>query len=97
MKHVIVQGRRWFQKTYGNTYNTVRIIVDGESLDPLPMEYGYGDFYLQRAADELDRRGLMPGREHYATGGGEALWRYCERHGITFTNIVADVPRQRDL
>jgi hypothetical protein len=37
-----IEGRRWFQKTWGNTYNTVRIFKDGELIADLPMKYGYG-------------------------------------------------------
>lgn len=44
-----IEGRRWFQKTYGQTYNTVRIFKDGKQVAYLPIEYGYGEFYLQRA------------------------------------------------
>ena len=45
-------GRRWFQKTYGNTYHTVTVIVNGEELKS-GIQYGYGSAYLQTAADLL--------------------------------------------
>ena len=49
---VTIIGRRWFQRTYGNTYNTACIIADGFAFD-LPKEYGYGDYWAQRCREWL--------------------------------------------
>lgn len=95
-KNISVRGRRWFQRTYGNTYNSVEIFVDGERIC-LPRAYGYGDYYMQRAADELEQRGYLPGREHYPNGSADTLWSYCRDNGIELSYSAVDVPRQRDL
>ena len=49
---VTITGRRWFQRTYGNTYNTARIIADGFAFD-IPKQYGYGDYWAQRCREFL--------------------------------------------
>ena len=86
-----VSGRRWFQRTHGNTYNTVAIYIDGEHAVKLGESYGYGDHYLQRAVEWLKDNGKLPGfdREH--------LRMYCERTGVKYTYECADVARERDL
>ena len=35
-----IYGRRWFQRSYGNTYHTVRVIVNGEEFKS-DITYGY--------------------------------------------------------
>jgi hypothetical protein len=102
VQSVQVHGRRWFQRSYGNTYHSalVRVYLEGESVPRelvLPRAYGYGDHYLQRAADELERAGYMPGREHYAHGGAEPAWQYFRAREIPFHYEALDVPRQKDL
>lgn len=36
-----IHGKRWFQKSYGNTYHTVTVIVNGEEMKS-GITYGYG-------------------------------------------------------
>ena len=50
--NVTITGRRWFQRTYGNTYNTACILCDGFAFD-LPKGYGYGDYWAQRCREWL--------------------------------------------
>lgn len=49
---VTIAGRRWFHRTYGNTYHTVTIYADGFSFH-LPVQYGYGDQWRQTARQWL--------------------------------------------
>ena len=92
-----VHGRKWFDKVNGNTYHSATVYVDGRKVHESGCVYGYGDHYLQTATEWLDRAGLLPGIEHYESGGTESLWRYCERSGIRFTYDVDQVTRKRDL
>jgi hypothetical protein len=55
--NIIVVGRRWFQRTYGNTYHTVTIYVNGESLQTDSVIYGYGEHYKQTAHNLLVKSG----------------------------------------
>ncbi len=86
-----IEGRRWFQRTYGNIYHTVRIYKDGEQIASLPEELGYGDRYLQRAFAWLADNGYpdLKGRSVCAT-----LYLRETLHG---THSVIDVQRERDL
>ena len=97
-----VGGRRWFQRSYGNTYCSAVVSItfkDGtvEAL-AIPKQYGYGDFYLQAATDALERAGYMPGRHHAANGSADPAWRYFrDDRGIPFDYSATDVTRERDL
>lgn len=83
-----IAGRRWFQRTYGNTYHRVRIQLPGGEVIDSGKHYGYGEGYLQTAWDLLAARDLVQGKY----GGTLAL---RERYEITYD--VADVGRERDL
>lgn len=54
MKNYIVHAKQWFDKVHGNSYNAVRIYdLEHNLIVALPFEYGYGDYYLQRAKEWL--------------------------------------------
>ncbi len=98
MPHVIsINGRRWFQKTYGNTYHTVTVHIDGEHLFTAPKQYGYGDQYLETAMAAIHASGKFPPRTQHANGSHEANYQWAERVGAKIVNSVADVSRERDL
>ena len=92
MKNIRVEGRRWFQKLYGNTYCSVRIFIDGEPVATLPKEYGYGSFYMQRAAQWLNDNGLTPGNEWKCF-----LSSWCRENDVQLYDEVMDVSRYKDL
>ena len=96
-KVIHIHGKRWFQKTYGNTYHSYRIWIDGKFVIKVSGQYGYGEMYLQNATKWLEDNGYLSGLEHYDNGGSEAIWRYCERNEIALAFDVDDVPRQKDL
>ena len=56
---VFIEGRLWFDKTYGNTYFSNRVWVDGKISFQMPMEYGYEEQYAHRAIEELHKRGYF--------------------------------------
>ncbi len=37
VQSITILGRRWFQKSYGNTYFTAQILVDGKKVHDLPQ------------------------------------------------------------
>lgn len=86
-----ISARRWFQKSYGNTYHSVEVFVNGKRLYE-PFEYGYGDHFLQTAAALLRKHGydtrLKP--EQYL--GTRHL-----REVLGGTYSVAYVSRKEDL
>lgn len=81
-----IEGKRWFQRSCGNTYHTVKVFVNDEVLES-GITYGYGNHYLQTAAELLKDNGYeMP------ENNGEAF-RLVSR----FDHTVEDVKRKKDL
>lgn len=81
-----VIGRRWFQKSYGNTYHTTTVIVNGEELKS-DIEYGYGNAYLQTAVNLLSANGYEVPSDNL-----EAFRMVCE-----YPHNAKDVDRKKDL
>jgi hypothetical protein len=99
MQEIQVLGRRWFQRTYGNTYHVADIWVtfaDG-SEHKLFAEYayGYGEQYLETALKTLADAGLAQTQQ--TQYGRETMRQYCERNGIALDYRALDVTRKRDL
>lgn len=81
-----IYGRRWFQKSYCNTYHTVRVIANGEELES-GITYGYGNHYITTAAELLKSNGYeVPDDTSDA---------YAEM--LKYEHSVIDVKRKRDL
>ena len=89
-QQIHIEGRRWFQKSGGNTYHSVRIFVNGERVAFLPFQYGYGDQFLQTAWAWLESNGYIPEGTPY---GGTLYLR--ETLGASYS--VSDVNRKKDL
>lgn len=57
VKTIDVIGKEWYDRVYGNSYCSVKIILNYSLPDQveifLPMENGYGDFYTQKASKWL--------------------------------------------
>lgn len=88
-KALHIEGRRWFQRTYGNTYHSVRIWIDGKQVVVLPFQYGYGEGFLQTAIDWPKANKHIPGDAEYGT---------CYlRETLGGTYSVIDVTRREDL
>ena len=91
-----IEGRRWFQRTFGNTYNTVTIYKDGDIVVKPPFAYGYGDYVLQRAQEWLGNNGHPELAEKHANGArviNLSIWLREHESGFS----IIDVNRKRDL
>ena len=81
-----VHGRRW-RDSFGNTYHTVRITVDGQPMYTSPVTYGYGDHYYHATAMEwLVSNGYL--RRHRPI-------RQARDIGVQYE--AEDVKRRKDL
>ena len=93
LRAIEVNGRRWFQRSYGNTYNTFRARVqfdDGTEKTIIGAKaYGYGSAFEDRARDALADAGIVP--------PSVTLSIYARENGIFYARSVFDVPRERDL
>ena len=103
---ITVIGKRWFQKTYGNTYHSVRVtILDVESGEEQefyePFKYGYDDQYRETATkllkantDILNK--VSEGNREY----GLTYWRVVDElkdNNIVVKFFCEDVQRKKDL
>ena len=77
-------GKRWFQKSYGNTYHSVKVYVNNEILIK-EICYGYGNQYLQTALELLKQAGYN-------------INTFSDLRSIEgFTENATDVKRKKDL
>ena len=53
---LIIIARKWTENTYGNTYHTVTVFVNGHKFKS-DLTYGYGKQYIMTAADMLRKAG----------------------------------------
>lgn len=79
-------GKRWFQKSFGNTYHTVTVLVNGEELKS-GITYGYENHYLTTAAELLKTKGY-----DIPNDNGEAFAMM-----IKYEHNATDVKRKKDL
>ena len=80
-----IVGRRWFQKSYGNTYHSVVVYINGGEGHTVPFAYGYGDGYIQTGLDKAEE----------VLGRKLARW-WGDRNFVLETSVI-DVKRKKDL
>jgi len=91
IKEIDVIGRRWFDRINGNTYCASKVFVNGQHVATTGWEYGYDDYYIQAAGDELSKMGIIQ-KDHKL----QPLWAYCSDNDIKFNSWVKDVLK-RDM
>ncbi len=95
---VHISARRWFQRSYGNTYFSLMVDVEigGKLIEVVnvPFQYGYGDHFDTVALEEFSKVINLEGKEfsNYAY-----LSRFCRDNGITVYSHASDVKRKKDL
>lgn len=94
-KTILVTGRRWFDKVNGNTYCAAKAYINGSHVLTTDWTYGYDDFYLQLAGEELHKMGIIDSPRH-SNGMSKSLWLYCSDNNIDFNYEVVD-GLKRDL
>lgn len=95
-----MSGKRWFQKSAGNTYHSVALAaLVNDSWVPLgkvDYAYGYDDQYTQTGVDWLIDNGYLVKSEPHGNGNPSHYgWPYRQDNCIDAH--VIDVPRKRDL
>ena len=59
IKTLEISGKRWFQRTYGNTYHTTTVIVNGENGFDVPASNDRAYHYMQsfaHSAEDVKRK-----------------------------------------
>ncbi len=92
IKSIEIWGKKWFQKSYGNTYHAVKVYVNNELIGTSPIRYGYGDQYIQTAEDILKKAGYLKRKDP-----STPLWRYAQERKIKLKAYAEDVDTQREL
>jgi hypothetical protein len=93
---VTIIGRRWFQRSNGNTYFSSEIIVNGKLVHRIAYDYGYGNMYEQAATEWLIKNGYIDA-EKYKSGGYPPMWQLAQKYGFAFQSSVTDVASKKDL
>jgi hypothetical protein len=91
-REISIVGRRWFRKSYGGTYHTATITVDGQVVASTDRQYGYDQQYLETGWQWLEANGYVPRRTTQ-----ESPWAAAKDLGIKLDYYATDVKRQRDL
>jgi len=94
-KSIFVQGRRWMD-TYGTTYHTADIIVDGYEVYTTPIASGYDAHYVKTAGDWLIEQGYLKKGKPRGMSKTPA-WVLARAQGIDFDYEADDVRRKKDL
>ena len=82
-----ISAKRWFQKSYGNTYHVVKAVVNGEKIVVSDISYGYDNHFLTTAANLLRNKGYEVPEDN-----GKAYAMMAK-----FPCTVEDVKRKKDL
>jgi len=85
-----ITGRRWFDRINGNTYHSVHVAVDDNTVAVKNFEYGYNDAYVQTAAEMLHSLGYIE-REIHPNGSSDSLWQICRNSNVELKSSVRDV------
>ena len=100
IKSLHISAQRWFHKTYGNTYHSVTVFVNGETLRA-DFVYGYGEQFFQTAQALLEKAGydmlLRTDTENLNSFYSHYLNSWQLREVLKGTYSVADVQRKKDL
>ena len=73
---ITIDGREWFDKTYGNSYCSARVSINGTEVGRVPFGYGYGNAYRQYAMELLTELGMT-----YCVCGG-TIYQHDNIDGI---------------
>lgn len=95
IKTIDVQAKEWHDKINGNSYFagtvTVNYQLPEEKVFQIPLQYGYGEHYLQKAGSVLRDAGYtMP----YPIG---SITRFCREQGIILRHSIQKKCLKKEL
>lgn len=92
-KVLTLKGRRWFQRSAGNTYYSAVAIYNGKVIKQIDYAYGYGEQWLDELTKDLTVCQLQ-------RGDRQVPWKYLNdlrEAGVHVETDCTDVQRKRDL
>lgn len=95
VKSVVVNTRHWGD-SYGNTYFSGELYVNGEEVLTESFTYGYGDHALMIIVDNAIKQGLLPRKKD---DGKEVTWCYLDRvcGRKNWSHTDTQVSRKKDM
>lgn len=101
VQNITIIGRRWFQRTYGNTYHSVKVYVDSKLIGSKDFTYGYDSSFLQTAHELLQDAGIYERtNKRLSSGSMEDFYNFQQdmrNYRDRFVIDVCDVQRKKDL
>lgn len=95
IKTIDVNAKEWFDKVNGNSYFSAIITLNFGMKDSatinISFEYGYGDYFTDRAKQVLVEQGYIKA-EPLTT-----LWRYCQENNIILRTSKHENCKKRDV
>ena len=92
MRSIFIEARQWHDRTYGNSYYSAQVFIDGEHVLSTGMNYGYEYQYEHDVARELIKLELLPD----TCDSGYSMRAYCRDNGIDFYSVRYDT-KKREL
>lgn len=90
--------KRWFQKTYGNTYFSAYVSFDdGSTEQVIKFEYGYGSHCLDETLKYLEENGFVRASEKYENGMRKDNTTIKLREECKISYEILDVNRKKDM
>lgn len=90
---IYVEAREWRDKTYGNSYFSGRVYVNGECVEYMPFQYGYETQFEYEAEKVLRAGGFLPD----GFKEGKPLWQLRDYgfivHTVKYSASKADTKR----
>lgn len=93
-KSLVIYAKRWLQRSYGNTYHSVKVVLNGRHLGTEKNVYGYGDHYLQTAAEIIKKNSTILNKKPMFTNW-KAYLRDNKKYNISIG--LDDVSSMREM
>lgn len=91
IKSIVIETKEWFDRTYGNSYFSSDVIVNGKLAIELLFQYGYGSHSEDVARKEIVKKYNLPCESGYS------FREYCEDKGIVYVYTKHENCRKKDL
>jgi hypothetical protein len=95
IKTIDINAKSWFDRVNGNSYFSGWVILNYGLKDEIrlkmPFEYGYGDYYIQRAFEVLKEAGYIQDYPGYRS------YTYCKDNNIILRNDIQRGCLKRDV
>ena len=87
IKTLDIQAKEWFDRTYGNSYFSAQVTINfgmkDERVVYVPFQYGYGDAYVTKSYEQLQKDGILPNDQ-------TIYWKWFEDNNIIVRHSKRD-------